>query len=692
MGERRMSEERLKEWQVPAQAAKLDKKLGWLNESTEEGQLWLKSQRGFDDYRKAMDILGGKISGDKLLDYRSIVSTNRLKRNVREIVGALANIRPIWGFHTDNDAFSSHANMMNKVSRAIYLEQYFDRSLKEVLQYAAATCTGFARPVYRRGMGGRGRGNIQLMTYGSPCVVPNQMPTSNDWQEAYVVHLLDEMPIYMAHSLFPDFQEQLHPTASKYWYSPDVRTAAKGNMWKRLFSGNFMRKGDNELSDLYIPIRYSTIIDLTINRTGKMIPMGELDTPWYYEVPSFGEDINIGSDREGRPIYKKATLDDARLYPFRRLMISSENVIMYDGPAFNWHGELDLIPFCVDDWPWEAIGFSLIHDGYDIQMAINEIDRGMMDKVKAQLDLPLAYDINAVNYQQAKSFDPMQPRARIGFDGGMVDQPFKPVVPPEVYKIGPEVLEVRGMFKEDMDYQLALRDIVELAKARAIGKSSDQLEALMVASGPIIRDISRSMERSLSRIGSQMKYLILEYETTHRLMQYVGEDGMSQEVYDYDPTTIVPSHLPGESTVDANQQPIGSPTTRVNRARWFADNLRFYLLPHSVHEITQVVHQLMLLQLKQRGAPIDWRTIMEACNVPNVGTKPDGNTVQERFWNEKEEEILHMIRMQKLAESMGVDPSALSGGQGKGGGRPPTAQAAPQQYKKGDGRTGIKES
>ena len=110
--------------------------------------------------------------------------------------------------------------------------------------------------------------------------------------------------------------------------------------------------------------------------------------------------------------------------------------------------------------------------------------------------------------------------------------------------------------------------------------------------------------------------------------------------------------------------------------------------------MTQVVHQLMLMQLKQRGAPIDWRTIMEACNVPNVGTKPDGNTVQERYWAEEEEKILHMIRMQQLAQSMGIDPSAMGGGgQGKGGGRPPSGQAAPKLVQKdGGGRSTVKES
>jgi hypothetical protein len=162
----------------------------------------------------------------------------------------------------------------------------------------------------------------------------------------------------------------------------------------------FGRKTTDKLNDVYIPIRWTTIIDHRINDTGYRQPMGETGSPWYYEVPSLGDDIPDGHG--GR---RKADENDARMYPYRRLMISSEKCIMYDGPAFNWHGELDLIPFTVDKWPWEPMGFSMVHDGWEIQKALDQIDRGTMDKIAAQLDMPLAYDINAVDKREAEQFD-----------------------------------------------------------------------------------------------------------------------------------------------------------------------------------------------------------------------------------------------------------------------------------------------
>ena len=681
----------IREWQVPSQAAAEDRKLGWLNESTEEGQNWLRVQRGAGDWRKSLDLLAGRADATDRASYRSGLSANRLKRDVREVVGALANIRPIWGYHSDNRAFEKSSEMMNKVARAVYLESMFDRSIKEVLQYAAATCTGWARPVYQRDQGGRGKGSMKLLTYGAPCVLPVQLPSSNDWQQAYSVTLMDEMPIYMAHSYWPKYQERLLPTSSKYWYSQEIRTAAVGNMWQRVFT-SWRRKPQNPQSDLFIPIRYTTVIDNTINTSGQMIPMGEPGSSWYYEVPAKGQDIPIGRDRQGNPIFRKATDDDARLYPYRRLMISSEAVVMYDGPAFNWHGELDLINFCVDDWAWEGIGFSLLHDGWDLQEAIDIIDQGVMTKIKAQLDPALGYDINSVTPKEAKQFDPFMPRQRVGYDGSAVDQPFVNIIPPESLRVEAEILANRQYLMDSMDYSLGVHDIVALGKARALGQGGEEAEALMVSEGPIVNDISRSMERGLSRIGSQLKYLILQYMTSQRVMQYVGEDGVSNEIFDYDPESLVPSHMPGEQAHDSQERPIGSLHSQMERARWFADNLRFMILPHSVHEITQMSRRLMLLQLKRAGAPLDWGTVFEACNVPDSKME-DGSSVQDRFWNEKEKELEQMFKASKIAAELGITPEMMQGPGQHGGGRRPTAQAAPKLVSKdGGARSTISES
>jgi hypothetical protein len=526
-----------------------------------------------------------------------------------------------------------------------------------------------------------------------------QLPANNDFQQAYAVTLLEEMPIYMAHSMFWQYQDRLRPTQSKYWYSRDIRKAATSNLWKRMFQREDTAGADVGIANAFCAIRYTTINDLAINVTGKTLPMGEPGSPWYYEVPSYGEQIPAGRDSEGREIVRVADENDARMYPFRRMMISSEDCIMYDGPAFNWHGELDLIQFCMDSWPWEALGYGLMSDGYDLQEGIDELVRGSQDKLRAQLDMPLGYDINAVARNEALQFDPMQPRSRIGFDGSMVDKPFMPVVPPDVYKLDPEVMGQIKFFEESMDYQMAIRDVVALAKAKAIGKGGNELEALMEAQGPIVKDMSRSMEKPLAQIGNQLKYMIPQYMTTQRVMQYIGADQMTLDTFDYNPSSLVPSHLPGEKT-EVGGVFLKSTYSDMQRSRWLAENVKFIITPHTAHEIVQMTYRLSLLQMRQRDIPIDSRTIAEAWEVPDFGTKPEGNTVYERYWNEQEEKIEHALRVQKIAQATGADlglmqagPMPDGSGSSKGkGGRPPSGNAPPQQKAKGDGRPVITES
>lgn len=687
------------EWQCPPAGRDERYRLGWINEATEEGQIWLRYQRGTTDFGKAFDTFSGRTDLTELSAYRSRFNTNRLKRNVRTVVGALADTRPLWGYHSDNVAFTGQAEMMNKVSRAIYLQGYFDLSIEDALKWAAATCTGFVRPVYRRTQGGKGRGSIQLLAYGSPSVLPVQMPSNGEWQEAYAVTLLDEMPIYMAHSYWPLKQHLLLPTKSKYWYEGGIQKAAQGNWLRRTFLRGD-RQGEMRRTDLFIPIRYTTVIDNSINTTDQMIPMGEIDSPWFYEVPPVGGMVFDGYNAQGEKIYRQATVEDARLYPNRRLIISSENCILYDGPSFNWHGQLDLIPFVVDRWPWEPLGYSLVRDGFDIQANINTLERGMMDKYRAQLDVPLGYDFNAVDMPQANGFDPLEPRARIGFDGSSVDKPFVPVVPWEFYQISADIPNGIKHFEETLDYTMAINEVLSLAKARAMAGKANFDAAQMESNGPIVKDISRGMEKPLGQLGEQLKYLILQYMPTKKIMEYVGEDRVTRETFDYDPASLVPSHMPDEPMRDFEDREVGSRYSRAQRAKWFAEQLHFTILPHTAHEMQQMEHKLGLLQMRQRNIPIDSRTIAEAWDVPNFGNEPEGNTVWERFWNEKEQEVQHALRVQAIAQSVGLDlhlggmggPAPSGSGSGKGGGRPPSGQKAPQQKVKGDGRPTITES
>ena len=685
------------EWQVPpavdreGNKVKEERILSWCSEAVQQGQAWLKVQRGYGDMRKALDILSGR-GGGELFDYRSGLNTNRLKRNVREVIGALSDIRPLWGYHSDNEAFLGQAEMMNKVVRATYIQNFFDRDIRKALQFAAATCTGYLRPVFKTDPAGSGRGEICLKAYGSPSILPVQMPVDNNLQNAYAVTIVDNDPIYIAHAMHPLFQDRLRPTSSQGWYSQEVRLPQTGNLFRRMWGKVTAQSAGG--AELLCEIRYTYVNDLSINMTEVPISMGDPGTSWHYMVPHVGQMIPDGRNLDGTKRFRKADGRDARIYPRRRLLIHGENVLLYDGPSFDWHGMVPLVPFCLDDWAWEGIGFSLVRDGYQIQQAINELDRGMMDVNRSRLNVSLAFDTNAVSKREAQRFDPMEPRARIGFDGSMVDKPFQLAIPPEVLQIPAQVPEFRDHLTQCMDDQMALKDIMALAKARA-GGAGDDMNKLMEAHGPIVKDISRTMERSMRDLGEMMKFLILQYYDAKRVMQIVGEDGITPVTFDYDPTSLIPSHMQGENPDAA------SIYNKVERAHKFAQALNFFITPNSLHAITQMSRQLLYLQLYRAQFPIDSRTVAEALDIPNFGNKPDGNTVRERWLNEQEQKLEYASRLAQLKNSLPglqpppspLGPGGAGGGPKKPEGRPPSGHAAPElKTKSGGTRTTITES
>ena len=453
-------------------------------------------------------------------------------------------------------------------------------------------------------------------------------------------------------------------------------------MFQRVWSRLKATSG-SPLSDLYIPARYTYVIDLTLNKTDQVIPMGQPGTSWAYNVYPLGKPMPNGGI---------ADENAARLYPYRRLMISSEDCLMYDGPAFDWHGEFPGIPFTLDDWAWEALGLSIVRDGYAIQQSINELERGIMDKHRSNLDPALGYDINAVTRNEADSFDPMQPRARIGFDGSQVERPFQEVMAPEAKKVDPATQLFITHLEETLDYQLANRDIVALAKARALGGGVDNVDKMMEADGPIVRDISRGVERSITKTGNQVKYIVIQFYDTGRVMRYVGADGITTQTLDYDPNSLVPSHLVGE---DPNAG--ASKFDKYIRGRRFADSLNLTIVPHSAHEITQMSHKLGLIQMKKAGVQISSKTIAKSWDLHDW-------EAELKLWKDEQEMIAEFaLRIKQITDSImqaGVSPppaamaalAALSGGQTQEG-RPPSGQQSPTLNEKDQGaRSTISES
>jgi hypothetical protein len=686
--------EPIKDWAAPPFEAPDDKKFGFCRQAIESGIKWVEEQSSTEDVRRALDILSGK-TGSPTSGKWANITTGDLKRAIREIVETLANIRPFWGYQTDNEAFRDEANMMNKVTKAVYLESFVDRSLRDALQFGAVTGAGFIYPFYARQMFGAGDGHFEFMALGQPDVLPVQLPRNRNYQDAYIVTLAIPFGIAKAHALFPLFQSKLKPFAKKRYGKTTGGEQRRGydqNRWR-------MHSIDTQLEQ-FCDVYFTYVLDLRINYgmldpegkpildesgspVGKELEMGQKGTTWAYTVPFVGQSITRFEG--GRSVTRAATEDDCRVYPQRRLMISCDNALMYDGPGFDMHAMVPLIPFYLDDWAWEGTGYSLFRGTAATQDAIDDLMRAKYRVAMARANPGTVYNMDVttgdkggkLTSRQAETMDPFAPGMSFGVDGDTEKPVLRPPLPQWCYEIPEFVTKTIEELQNTLQRQLGLDQIQSLQKLKA---NVDDPSKLLEAEGPVVIGTSRSMEMGLRDLGEMMKYLILQYMTTARTMQYVGAQGIAPEVFDYSPDELVPSHLPGEQTISADGKPVNSTAPSNDRARMFAKNLRFFITPHSLHYIAQKEMKLNLLALLGKGVPVDPETIASQFDLPNWGSI-EGSTIKEKVFNWAKEQIEHKAEEMKLMKALGMGDPQEEGG--KPGPKPGQGGAPPKNKKPG---------
>ena len=673
-------------WQPPPDNGRdnAQARQAWVNDIVSFGEQYNASLLNAHDIGRAIDMISGR-AGRKVGESRSDLTSNRGKRALREVAANIADIRAIDAYYTENPAFKDFLAMANKVWKAVHYEGKFSASLKKAAQWLIAGGYSYISPVYRNvALNSKSRKLITFDTYSCNDCLPFQLPDDNNVQGAYAWTRIRFMPEYEAHAKFPKFQSKLRPIARRRYSG----NAAKDRLAlaERFRAANIDPIVQGNWSAQMDEIRYTTVRDLSINETKKPVPMGAPGSLESYVVPFVGMDIptaEFGSD--GHRKTRKAKEEDCYLYPNLREIISQSGMQqpMYDGPAFAWHGMHPLARFSADEWPWEA-GYSLAADIMSLSETRQNFMRGVDQTAKQRFDPAMIYDKNAgLNRKTMEQFDPYQERARLGIDGEVSDKILRTMLPPELMNVPEWAFAWEKLLDADSDYILGLDAMQNLAKLKAAAAAGNAVEQAMGDTGPIVKDISHSMETPMQDIMEMVLYLVLQYYPTGRIMQYVGPDGVSLQTFDLDPASLVPSHGPDEDIAKGK-----SIYTRMERVKTFASNIHAQITPGSLHGIVQTPQKLLYMQLQRAGFMISSETVARAMDIPNWGTL-EGNTELEKWQSEQRMKLEFAEKMKELATSLQPQgaaappvPMGTTGSKPKPG-HPPTGNKPAQMKTKG---------
>lgn len=585
-------------WQPPDRLAPGTKRGGYIDDIVSHGESWLEAQPFWKDLSRAEDVIRGK-EQRQADENRSDLTSNRLKRVAKEMIAAISDVRyPEDAWTSDNKAYADEQTMLSKVLRGVWYEARAPYSMRRLTQWFMLGGTGYLWPVWRRKrMVDPYSAGLCFDDFGPRDVIPF-MPDERNWQDTYAVTMVKMVSMPKAHSMFPQFQDKIRSVSKRRQQSRVVsaRMALLGSL----------RGDDGPLvaSEQMAEVRYTLVRDLSYNTTDLPVPMGDAGASWSYVVPFMGSEIPTEYVDGGERKMRKATIDDCRLYPNMRLMItvSGVNEPVYDGPAWDWHG---LYPprFSSDDWVTEPMGFSIFRDVFDLERVRQFTERAIDMKMKAQMDPGMKYDNTAINPGTAEELDPWEMRKRLGVDGD-VDKVISTLLPADFYKIGAEPFEWIKYICEEQDYNLGTNQISALAKAK-MSTGQEGADDLLRIAGPVVRDICAGMEAPMADVLEMEKVQTLQWMDTARVISYVGPDGVTPETLDFDPKSVVPSHMPGEDSEKSSK------FSRMERAKNFSRMLRLTPVPGYLHGIPQQAQQLLLLQGVRAGLPISPRRVLK---------------------------------------------------------------------------------
>src|SRR6185312_14817167 len=335
---------------------------GFFSDLVAQGDNWVQNQPGIANLTNDIQLL--MCTGQD----RDMPS-NLLQPDIRSFVETITDLRQIATMGSKAQQSKKTVALYNDIFKFVFWDSLYVPNTRKALQWAMLG-RGYKWQKFSRPWHGGGTAKIKFEALGPREFLPDQLPHNADIDDAYAGTIVFPMGLAEAHARFPRFQKWLTPI-SQYTRSGVNVTR---NMLRRYEFYDRWRFGGANNSDWvekYCELRYSFVHDLRINDTGYAQQMGIDGTTWGYKVPTLGDLIVWTDPNTGLPRSRKAELEDCRMYPRLRLVITSPScpVPLYDDTAWDMHGMIPVTQHDVNDWVWSPMGYSIVSGVKGLEVA-----------------------------------------------------------------------------------------------------------------------------------------------------------------------------------------------------------------------------------------------------------------------------------------------------------------------------------
>jgi hypothetical protein len=574
------------------------KVLGWLREWVQEGDLINRSDPSYDMIGRAQDYITGNQRSPEYcrLKYLPQVVVNETRKAMQAHVSAITDLKPVAGWKS-NPEYQVQANLLNQYLYAEWVTTMMDLDLGDCVKYSLAGGTGDLVVDWDPHVP---LGGAHQLTARDPRdtlpLRPSFGRSAQLWEgvcfrEEHTVNVLRGMYPTRAHLFRPSTDTMLGQVMGRFRTGLSRLITPADPLDSIAWPGSAATTRKARAGALVLYRAYFR--DRTRNLTSQPIPMGTPGTNWAYLA------------QPGQP-----------LYPRGRLIVATEDLLIYDGPSTYWHG---MFPFCrLKLWsvPWQFLGIPLFNDLLPLQDAINDTVGDIRLAIQQWTNPDITYNRTAVSEATMKLMDPRRPGKRVKIAPGFGD-PWKKEDGPaaQVIQLSLEMWERLTQKFADLSGTANLSALLQLRQM----PSADTIQKYYEALTPEIRQEARQVELFLRDFSEMVKVNYFQFLSQAKRVQVLGLGGNLLNEFDFDPDSFVPALLPGAPgytpELDANT------TSRDQRAQYFHKQFIFVVAPNSVLAMDATERKMMRVQLARMGY-YDFWSLHETLETPNVGAPP----------------------------------------------------------------------
>lgn len=646
------------EQRPPSSSLPADYRLGWAMEALREGEGFLANQLGYEKINATREMLAGIKQTLRGALGLSDLHVNHLRRIYNILSADMTDTKPFWNYSTLNPKWEKQARNYTNRATAWYQQSNADRQLALGIKQSLISATG----VFQLSWDRRTR-DISMTSRNPLDVLPIRGRSFDSYQDCLAVISRAEMTVNAVREQFPRFASYIN-------MDRDAASTGLGLRHRELARSKFRSVSvldsveamagipDSRLGALpVVDLFHLYVDDRSVNDGAQTVLMGDWD-----RNPSNNNLISLNH-------WSYEVEPGKELYPFKRLIIFTRSCVLYDGPSMYWHGMFPFVKFTPDPDPDSWYGNSPLWDCLPMQRELNRLYQAISDHVQKVLSPPVIADRRTAAATNLNAIDPRKPGQRIiqSAQGGASIA----IVP----DLDPIVERTIDRLISDMESIAGTKNVGALMTKEQIPEG-DTVERLLNAGTPEIRARSRNLETCQREIGVMQAHNFAEFDDEARVYAIFGEDGLTAELYDFDPYSMVPSYTNGdfaEGRLDSSRTDIDL-RPRYVRAREFLRPFVLSVRPGSLIESASQNRKMMVTMVRKMG-DVDRYTFLKELGFDNLGPDP-GGTIDERIAKEQ----LAMAQAAALAANGGIPPTpSLPTGPPNGNpvGRPTTLQQSP---------------